>query len=279
MTTKKCPFCAETILIEAIKCKHCGSSIAPGICLKCGKQNTSDAMLCNYCGAENLITGAVVADVSSKNGEVSEDILNALRLILERRRVSQDLLKAHFGSSARATNILSILEALSFIHKPEGSSRWDISFDKIEEKLEQVKDRESAKEMLTPNKTDTEWVLSNDPPSGHETKKRCREPKHDSQQHNNQNFGDTPIGDFVAIVVCAVGVLLLLVGLLGILISFAYWEVGAVVGGIIILLCGLSISGGVKSDTGSYIADLLIVGAIIKAASLLTGSDKKDKSV
>jgi hypothetical protein len=27
--TKKCKFCAETINIEAIKCKHCGSSLAP----------------------------------------------------------------------------------------------------------------------------------------------------------------------------------------------------------------------------------------------------------
>lgn len=30
--TKKCPFCAEPILVEAIKCKHCGSSIPqPGV--------------------------------------------------------------------------------------------------------------------------------------------------------------------------------------------------------------------------------------------------------
>ena len=26
---KKCPFCAELIKIEAVKCKHCGSSITP----------------------------------------------------------------------------------------------------------------------------------------------------------------------------------------------------------------------------------------------------------
>ncbi|MCM2267937.1 MAG: DNA translocase FtsK [Elusimicrobiales bacterium] len=65
-------------------------------------------------------------------GSSSEEMVAALKLVLERRRVSQDLLKAHFGSSARATNILSILEMNGFIHKPEGSNRWEIFFDKIE---------------------------------------------------------------------------------------------------------------------------------------------------
>jgi hypothetical protein len=27
---KKCPFCAEAIRAEAVKCKHCGSELAPG---------------------------------------------------------------------------------------------------------------------------------------------------------------------------------------------------------------------------------------------------------
>ncbi len=68
-------------------------------------------------------------------GSSSEELRAALRLVLERRRVSQDLLKAHFGSSARATNILSILEMNGFIHKPEGSNRWEIFFDKMEAHL------------------------------------------------------------------------------------------------------------------------------------------------
>ena len=29
--TKSCPFCAEDILFEAIKCKHCGEMLTPGI--------------------------------------------------------------------------------------------------------------------------------------------------------------------------------------------------------------------------------------------------------
>jgi len=75
------------------------------------------------------------ANASSGKGGSSEEMLTALRLINERKRVSQDLLKAHFGSSSRATNILSILEVNGFIHKPEGSNRWEIFFDKIENHL------------------------------------------------------------------------------------------------------------------------------------------------
>lgn len=72
---------------------------------------------------------------ASGKGSSSEELLVALRLVLARRRVSQDLLKAHFGSSSRATNILSILEVNGFIQKPEGSNRWEIYFDKIEAHL------------------------------------------------------------------------------------------------------------------------------------------------
>ncbi|MBI4801539.1 MAG: DNA translocase FtsK 4TM domain-containing protein [Elusimicrobia bacterium] len=75
------------------------------------------------------------ASASSGKGGSSEELINAMRLIVERRRVSQDLLKAHFGSSARATNLLSILETNGFIRKPEGSNRWEINFDRIEGRL------------------------------------------------------------------------------------------------------------------------------------------------
>jgi len=70
-----------------------------------------------------------------EKGANSDEFINALRLILERKRVSQDLLKAHFGSSARATNLLSLLEVKGFIYKPEGTNKWQIYFDKIESYL------------------------------------------------------------------------------------------------------------------------------------------------
>jgi S-DNA-T family DNA segregation ATPase FtsK/SpoIIIE len=75
--------------------------------------------------------GSAAADLSQFGVEPLE-FSQALKLVLERRRVSQDLLKSQFGSSARATNILSALEVKEFIHKPEGSNRWEIHFDEIE---------------------------------------------------------------------------------------------------------------------------------------------------
>ncbi len=75
----------------------------------------------------------------SEGGEELDDIQQALMLVLERKRVSQDLLKAHFGSSARATDLLSQLEIKGFIAKPEGTNRWTIYFDRIDAYLGQIR--------------------------------------------------------------------------------------------------------------------------------------------
>ncbi len=77
---------------------------------------------------------ALSADLGP-HGVAPEDFARALKLIIERRRVSQDLLKSQFGSSARATNLLSLLEVKGLIHKPDGSNRWEIRFDQIEDCL------------------------------------------------------------------------------------------------------------------------------------------------
>lgn len=77
-------------------------------------------------------------------GTSPEELLSALNLIKTRRRVSQDLLKANFGSSARATNILSVLEMKGFITKPEGSNRWEIHFDAIDAQIEQLQKNQSG---------------------------------------------------------------------------------------------------------------------------------------
>jgi S-DNA-T family DNA segregation ATPase FtsK/SpoIIIE len=75
----------------------------------------------------------------SEGGEELDDLQQALMLVLERKRVSQDLLKAHFGSSARATDLLSQLEIKGFIAKPEGTNRWTIYFDRIDAYLSQIR--------------------------------------------------------------------------------------------------------------------------------------------
>lgn len=84
---------------------------------------------------EDIFAKIAAAEAEQEDAETHNELIAALRLIQERRRVSQDLLKAHFGSSARATNVLSLLEVRGFIHKPEGTNRWEIYFDKIEDHL------------------------------------------------------------------------------------------------------------------------------------------------
>ena len=75
------------------------------------------------------------AGAVSGKGSSSAEIIKALKVISSRGRVSQDLLKAHFGSSARATNILSILEMEGYISKPEGTNRWSIDMPKVQAEL------------------------------------------------------------------------------------------------------------------------------------------------
>ncbi|MFC1501699.1 DNA translocase FtsK 4TM domain-containing protein [Elusimicrobiota bacterium] len=76
-----------------------------------------------------------IGGISVEDDKESKELSSALNLVKERKRISQDLLKAHFGSSARATNILSLMEVKGFIEKPEGTNRWAINFDKIDEYL------------------------------------------------------------------------------------------------------------------------------------------------
>ncbi|OGR48110.1 MAG: hypothetical protein A2X37_08890 [Elusimicrobia bacterium GWA2_66_18] len=86
----------------------------------------------DYPMLETMGAKGSAADDLAQFGVEPLEFSQALKLVLERRRVSQDLLKSQFGSSARATNILSLLEVKEMIRKPEGTNRWEINFDMIE---------------------------------------------------------------------------------------------------------------------------------------------------
>lgn len=88
--------------------------------------------------------------------DIQQEIVSALQLILERKRISIDLLKAHFGSFAKAAIILSILEMKGFITKPKESNRWEINFDIIKCYLEKpieldyIENKETKEEPYLP---------------------------------------------------------------------------------------------------------------------------------
>jgi hypothetical protein len=64
--------------------------------------------------------------------EQSDDLSQAVKLISARMRVSRELLEAHFGSAARATDVMRQLEIKGFIAQPEGTNRWVIYYDRID---------------------------------------------------------------------------------------------------------------------------------------------------
>lgn len=53
--TRDCPYCKEEIKADAVKCKHCGSSVAPsqpthgGICPYCKEAIKPEAIRCRHC--------------------------------------------------------------------------------------------------------------------------------------------------------------------------------------------------------------------------------------
>jgi len=61
---RDCPFCKESIVADAVKCKHCGSSITPespshgGTCPYCKEKIHPEAIKCRHCKSsfiENLL--------------------------------------------------------------------------------------------------------------------------------------------------------------------------------------------------------------------------------
>jgi predicted nucleic acid-binding Zn ribbon protein len=48
-TTKRCPFCAEEILSDAVKCEYCGEWLTKK-CPFCAEEIPADAIKCRYCG-------------------------------------------------------------------------------------------------------------------------------------------------------------------------------------------------------------------------------------
>ncbi|MFH1714604.1 MAG: DNA translocase FtsK [Elusimicrobiota bacterium] len=81
----------------------------------------------------------VKEDLTAPKSDEEEDdeqkalLRRALELVVERKKVSYDLLRANGFSGPKATNLMSIMEMKGFIEKPRGTNKWEIYFDKIEE--------------------------------------------------------------------------------------------------------------------------------------------------
>jgi len=87
---------------------------------------------------EDIFETIVATEKKEVSEESRKELIDALKLALERKRISYDLLKAN-GFGNRAADVLSRLEVEGFIRKPEGTNRWEVFTDKIEEFLSKEK--------------------------------------------------------------------------------------------------------------------------------------------
>ncbi|MDD5687675.1 MAG: DNA translocase FtsK 4TM domain-containing protein [Elusimicrobia bacterium] len=83
---------------------------------------------------EDIFETIEISEKKETSEETKKELVQALELALERKRISYDLLKTN-GFGSRAADVLSRLEVEGFIRKPEGTNRWEVFVDKIEEYL------------------------------------------------------------------------------------------------------------------------------------------------
>ncbi len=87
---------------------------------------------------EDIFETIVATEKKEVSDESRKELIDALKLALERKRISYDLLKTN-GFGNRAADVLSRLEVEGFIRKPEGTNRWEVFTDRIEEFLNKEK--------------------------------------------------------------------------------------------------------------------------------------------
>lgn len=80
--TRECPFCKEEIKADAIKCKHCRSTVKPktpshgGVCPYCKEEIKPDAIKCKHCGS---MVGSTTESCCDDCGQKQESFRSAFQ--------------------------------------------------------------------------------------------------------------------------------------------------------------------------------------------------------